>query len=100
MMNCMINDAQNTTLASDQSKILSVRLPPQIYASFKIKIAQFGLKPATFVKYAIISLLMSNQLNFKSPFEAQFAGFLNSLPQQPIKEEDAMRLVNQERKKI
>jgi hypothetical protein len=96
----MSNDAQNTTLASDQSKILSVRLPPQIYSSLKTKTAQFGLKPSTFIKYAIISMLMNSQFNFKSPFEAQFSGFLNSLPQQPINEEDSINLVNQERKKI
>ncbi len=93
----MTNNMQSITSSDSSSKILSLRLPPQVYAALKNRGAEFGLKPATFAKYAVISLLMNKKTEFNLSFETEFNGFLNSLPKTSLDEKKIMKLIEKER---
>ncbi len=96
----MLDNVQAASPTDNSSKILSLRLPPQIYFALKNKGAKFGLKPATFAKYAVISMLMNSRIEFNAPYDAQFNNFLSSLPQTKLDEKEVMDLVEKERQGV
>lgn len=76
-----------------QSKILNVRLSPEIYEMFEKKVSKIGLKPSSFLRHFIISIALED-------WQKNLEQFLISLPTNKIEEEEIFALVENEKKKL
>lgn len=81
-----------------QTKLVNVRISPQIYKLFKKKVENVGLKPSSFLRHVIISMAIGSDDTLQSiPFKKQYLQLINSLPQSEIPEEETFDLIEKER---
>lgn len=79
-----------------QSKLLNVRLSPQLYNLFKQKINRYGITPSSFIRHAIISFTIPEQVH-SNTLASQFQDLVQSLPEPTLSEDEALDLINKER---
>ncbi len=82
-----------------QTKLVNVRISPQIYKLFKKKVEDVGLNPSSFLRHVIISMAIGADEDSRSvPFKRQYKLLIDSLAQREMPESEAFDLIEKERK--
>lgn len=83
-----------------QSKLLNIRISPELYNQFKQKVNAIGLNPSSFLRHVIISMVIGDKVNFEGSFDQEYEKLIKSLKRNTINEDVALQLVNKEKSKM
>ncbi|OGK38476.1 hypothetical protein A3F03_03220 [Candidatus Roizmanbacteria bacterium RIFCSPHIGHO2_12_FULL_41_11] len=80
-----------------QSKLLNIRISPELYNQFKQKVSSIGLNPSSFLRHVIISTVISDKVTLGNTFKEEYKSLIKSLKKNSISENEALKLADKEK---